>query len=146
MDNILLCSAQDCQKLYELEKNNFPLHERYSEKQILEMLQNPNYCIYKLFDTQTIVSYIILLKVSNEYEILKICTNSHYKNQGKAGKLLDYVLKILPQPFKIFLEVRESNAFAIKLYSSRNFVASGYRKDYYGDESAILMEYSTFEE
>lgn len=146
MDNILLCSAQDCQQLYELEKNNFPLHERYSEKQILEMLQNPNYCIYKLFDTQTIVSYIILLKVSNEYEILKICTNSHYKNQGKAGKLLDYVLKILPQPFKIFLEVRESNVFAIKLYSSRNFVASGYRKDYYGDESAILMEYSTFEE
>lgn len=143
MDNISLCSIEDCKQLCELEKENFSPYECYSENQLSQMLQDSNYHIYKLFETQFIISYIILLKVENEYEILKICTHSNFKNQGKAGKLIDYVINKLPKPFKIFLEVRESNHFAIKLYLSKNFPITGKRKDYYGDESAILMEYST---
>ena len=39
---------------------------------------------------------------------------------------------------KIFLEVREKNAPAISLYIKNGFVKISERKNYYGDENAVV--------
>ena len=41
--------------------------------------------------------------------------------------------------FEVFLEVRKSNAAARVLYRSFGFTEAFERKNYYGDEDAIVM-------
>ena len=139
MYKILRADILDVQSLYELEKENFPLYEQYSLSQLQECLTSTNYIIYKLVSNETIISYIILLKVVDEYEILKICTLSCLKKQGFASKLLKTIIE-KENINKIFLEVRESNISAQKLYLSNGFKVIGKRAKYYGNEDAIIME------
>lgn len=140
MEKIELATLSDANALYELEMQSFLEYERYSLNQMKEMLENSNYIIYKLTERECIVSYIILLKIENEYEILKICTNKNFLHLGYATKLIDYIIKMLDNP-RIFLEVRESNIIAQNFYKSCDFNVLALRKNYYGNENAIIMVY-----
>ncbi|HJL63885.1 MAG TPA: GNAT family N-acetyltransferase, partial [Candidatus Marinimicrobia bacterium] len=63
-----------------------------------------------------------------------------YQHRGYGKKLLQYTLSELGTETDVFLEVRESNLPAIKLYSEFNFEEIGVREHYYSDgEDAIIM-------
>ena len=90
-----------------------------------------------------IVAYGGMLCVVDEGQITNIATHPDYRRQGYG----DAVVEALKKHAKnnrldiITLEVRESNAAAISLYTSNGFKVDGKRKDFYTKptETAILM-------
>jgi ribosomal-protein-alanine N-acetyltransferase len=89
-----------------------------------------------------VVAFLVAHPVyPGEWEILNLATNSLYRRKGFARRLL---LEFLTSGVEtVFLEVRESNHVAQKLYKSLNFIEVNIRKDYYLDpsESAIVLKF-----
>jgi ribosomal-protein-alanine N-acetyltransferase len=72
-----------------------------------------------------------------ESELLQVEVAEPFRRRGLARALLATALD-----GTVFLEVRESNAAAIALYSTLGFVVTGRRKNYYSGprEDALVME------
>ncbi len=75
-----------------------------------------------------------------EHEILNLAVAPEARRTGLARALLAHVLAT---PGDWFLEVRESNLAAIRLYESTGFRPTGTRPGYYQNspEAAIVMRY-----
>lgn len=84
--------------------------------------------------------------IVDELHIATIATHSAYRRRGIGRRILVHALCAARTEGAIrsFLEVRESNVVAIKMYENLGFVEDGRRKEYYKDnnEDAILMSLS----
>lgn len=92
-----------------------------------------------------VVGFCILQPVLDEANLLLMAVDPEYQGKGLGFELLNRSLDRLPNdPIQIFLEVRESNHAAIKLYEKSGFHQIDTRKNYYptpegGKEHAIIM-------
>jgi ribosomal protein S18 acetylase RimI-like enzyme len=79
----------------------------------------------------------------NEHEILDLAVAPNWRRQGVAWRLLQAATKQFPG--EMFLEVRESNEPAKRLYESAGFEIAGKRPEYYRnpDEAGIVMRLRT---
>jgi ribosomal protein S18 acetylase RimI-like enzyme len=86
-----------------------------------------------------VCGFMVSREVAGEVEVLNLATAPDTRRQGIATQLLASV-----EAEDIFLEVRESNAPARKLYEKLGFVVVGKRPEYYDDpvESAFVMRLS----
>lgn len=77
----------------------------------------------------------------DELEILNVAVDPPFRRRGVARKLIQQVLA--GHRGAVFLEVRQSNLAARKLYHSIGFETIAVRKDYYSDsgEQAIVMKF-----
>ena len=93
--------------------------------------------------THKIIAMIVGWLILDELHIATIATHPEFRMQGIGKKLLLHALKSARDEgvIRSFLEVRESNDAAIKMYKSFGFVEDGRRKEYYKDnnEDAVLM-------
>jgi ribosomal-protein-alanine N-acetyltransferase len=91
----------------------------------------------------TPVGYCVLLRAADEGEIANIAVAPGHRGSGLGGALLDDALAAADAGGTqwLFLEVRESNAAARRLYGSRGFVEVGRRRGYYAHprEDALVM-------
>ena len=89
------------------------------------------------------VAYGGMLCVVDEGQITNIATHPDYRRQGYASAIVEALKKYAKNNRLdvITLEVRESNAAAIALYTSHGFKVDGKRKDFYTKptEGAVLM-------
>ncbi len=74
-------------------------------------------------------------------DIVNIAVDINNQHKGIGYKLIGYLLNNTKSE-KIMLEVRESNNNAINLYTKCGFKEIHRRKNYYGNEDAIIMERS----
>ena len=83
-------------------------------------------------------------QVEPEAEILDLAVAQPHRRQGHAKFLLERFLELAAKNGvrEVFLEVRESNAAAIALYSKFGFAPSGRRPNYYNHptEAALLLK------
>ena len=88
-----------------------------------------------------IVSSIATSYLFDEGEVLFIVTDKDFQRRGIANELLKTALNELSTRSvkEVFLEVRESNLGAIKLYTQNGFKKIAERAKYYGDETALIM-------
>ena len=92
-----------------------------------------------------VVGFCILQPVLDEANLLLMAIDPSQQGKGLGFKLLDASLAMLKNnPVQIFLEVRESNTPAIKLYEKADFHQIDLRKNYYpkpdgSKEHAIIM-------
>ena len=123
----------------EIEKSCFsnPWNETVLESE----LKNDCSHIYVAVEEGRAVGYAMLYIVCGEADIIRVAVLPEYRRKGIAEKLLLKSFEV-NETNEIFLDVRESNAPAIKLYQSLGFVDTGVRKDYYSNptENAILMK------
>lgn len=94
-----------------------------------------------------IIAYIVLTLAGPDAEILNITVAKKWQKKTIGRSLLQRTIKALGNSCDtIYLEVRESNAQAIALYSSEGFVEVGVRSGYYpskkGREDAIIFAYT----
>jgi ribosomal-protein-alanine N-acetyltransferase len=77
----------------------------------------------------------------DELEILNVAVEPRFRRRGLARKLIQALLD--GHRGKVFLEVRQSNVAARKLYYSLGFEAIAVRESYYTNpgESAIVMKF-----
>ncbi len=99
-------------------------------------------CEYYLIEDEThqTIGFITLLKVGNDYELIKIGVLPSFQHQGWGFKSLQSLLADLSF-HSMFLEVNENNIPAIKLYQKLHFEVIYTRKHYYQDEDAYIMRY-----
>lgn len=98
----------------------------------------------------TIMGYAFLMIGYQESNILNIGVNPQYQRQSIGSKMLErlFLISRINQAKVMWLEVRQSNMAAIKLYEKHHFNVIGQRKNYYQysdqdgnkiKENAILM-------
>lgn len=86
-----------------------------------------------------------VMHVLDESELLEIAVQPAMQGRGYGKALLAQAIALARRngAVRMFLEVRESNARARKMYTSFGFEENGRRKNYYptenGREDAILM-------
>ena len=83
---------------------------------------------------------------ADEAEIANLAVADDERGQGVGAALLDAVLQAAEArgSASIYLEVRESNSVARRLYGSRGFSAVGRRRGYYRrpSEDALILSKS----
>jgi ribosomal-protein-alanine N-acetyltransferase len=82
----------------------------------------------------------------NEWEIENLAIRGSARRRGLGSRLLGEFLNLVRDQggSEIYLEVRESNRAARKLYEKWAFVESGVRRSYYHDppEDALVLRFS----
>lgn len=126
-------------EIIEIEKEAFP--EIWGKFTYEEMLNNSHYEILGITIDKKLVSYIVLYKLPDIWEIIRIAVDKNYRKQGFADKLIKKAIE--KTNLNLILEVRKSNINAINLYLKNNFKQISIRKNYYKDnnEDALIMLY-----
>lgn len=95
-------------------------------------------------DTGAILGFVVARVVSGEWEIENVVVAEKARRRGVAGGLLsEFLLRVREKPGAvIWLEVRESNDPARRLYKKHGFRETGRRRGYYRNpvEDAVLYE------
>jgi ribosomal-protein-alanine acetyltransferase len=90
-----------------------------------------------------VLGFCIVRCLSGEAELYQIAVREDMRRRGIADRLMDAAEKYCRahKVSSIYLEVRKSNAPAIRLYKKRGFKNEGRRKNYYSSpvEDAVVM-------
>jgi ribosomal-protein-alanine acetyltransferase len=86
-----------------------------------------------------VAGFLVMREIAGEIEVLNLATAPEFRRQGVAKTLLASI-----EGSEVFLEVRESNNPARKLYENLGFTVVGVRSEYYDDpiENAFVMRLS----
>ena len=137
-----VANLNDANALAVVDSQCFDGKEGYSAKSFEEELKEPSkhYIVAKYQDL--IIGYIGLQILGDELNLLKIAVLPQYRKLGVGFKLMELSFKYKKDNnlSNYFLEVRESNEPAKKLYSKFGFKVQSKREKYYSDgETALVM-------
>lgn len=131
------------QSVAELEKLCFPCP--WSEEQFRLALQDKFIELYGICtEEDRIVAYLLCSVIDDYAEILNIAAHPDYRQKGLAKKMLGFWFA-LPhiKNAHVVLEVRAKNMPAQNLYTQCGFQQIHVRKNYYGDDDALVMEWKS---
>ena len=98
-----------------------------------------------LIQHEKVIGYFVCSSVAGEVSLMNIAIDPAFQGKGLGKLLLSFLCNLSTQRCEqeIWLEVRQSNKNAIKLYQSIDFVEVDTRKNYYptinGREDAVIM-------
>lgn len=124
-----------------LEIENSLLGETSREK-ILSTFSNENLNYYALIVDGQVVGFYEISIIFPEAEIFDIAIKEEFQGKGFGSFLLDHIIDDCKKQGvdTIFLEVNSMNNKAINLYEKFGFERYSVRKNYYGENDAILMK------
>jgi [ribosomal protein S18]-alanine N-acetyltransferase len=92
---------------------------------------------------EQLVGYLIISRYADAWHVMNVAVHGDYRSRGIATTLLTQLFELTSGDDRrgYTLEVRVSNAGAIRLYERLGFVARGLRRGYYTDnrEDALIM-------
>lgn len=107
------------------------------------------YAAFKLEAGEHLIGYLVAMQVIDEVHLLNITVAPAFQRQGWAHAMLQFLnlWSLQKEAQCLWLEVRQSNERALKLYKAFGFEQVGLRKDYYPEsrtsrESAVVMRVS----
>ena len=112
----------------------------FTEKALNELFLNTSWHFFVATENDTVVGYISFYCILDETEIVNVCVMPELRGKGIGRALTNRAIDF-NNGSKVMLEVRKSNAPAIKLYESLGFIPVGVSKNHYKlpTEDAILM-------
>ena len=146
MEDILITIRRmelyDTASVAELEADSFS--EPWQQQDFANAVADDKYIYLVALDKDVVVGYAGCFVVADSSDITNIAINKEYRRLGIGAKLLEILKEqaMLKGAKEIFLEVRESNEAAIKLYYKSGFDKVGMRKNFYSKptENAIIMQ------
>ena len=117
---------------------------------IFEDCLKHGYSCWVYENERNIIAYAAVMFSLDEMHLLNICVHPDYHGQRLGSRLLKTLERIGKgvKADTCFLEVRQSNFSAIRLYINAGFNEVGLRKNYYqalhGREDAIVMAKTLF--
>jgi len=125
-----------------IERDSFA--DPWGPREFESALQAPQTIFLIAEDADGVVQgYAIALAVLDEAEILNLAVHPRFRGQGIGGSLLDSAVDHVKSrgAEQIYLEVRESNDAAKKLYAARGFDVITRRPRYYRHpvEDALVL-------
>lgn len=140
--NITEMQEKHLPALAELEKQCF--HAPWSEKMLREELGGGIFLVAE--QDGEVQGYVGCQTVLDEGYITNVAVSSDFRRRGAARRLIAELIARAKEKGLAFvtLEVRESNAPAIALYTGAGFAPVGKRKNFYSNptENAVLMTIS----
>lgn len=139
--DVVRADKSHIRQIAQLEKSCIP--DGWSENAFEQALGNPNALIFAAVRGGEVVGFLNGSYVLDEAELLNIAVSEKSRKSGIAGMLVtafeDELRKLGVKT--VYLEVRESNTPARKLYEKHGFKQNGLRKNYYSSpaENAVLM-------
>lgn len=117
------------------------LKEDFGQTEDLKSLSNRE--VYGFFSEDTLLGYIVWLKVIDVADILNLFVFPEHRRSGKATALLLETIETLKQAgIKTFyLEVKKSNQQAISVYEKVGFKVVREIKNYYENEDGLAYMY-----
>ncbi len=113
----------------------------WSEAVWRQELASPLGLYLVLEEGDTISGFVGVKRVTDEAHVMTLAVRPDLRRRGLGRALVRAALAApaLAGARRLHLEVRPSNADARALYASLGFVETGVRRNYYGDEDALLM-------
>lgn len=134
-------SMEDAAAVAEMEHQLFP--DAWSEKSILETLEQPNSICFTAEKAGRAAGYLLAYTAADEAEIARIGVVKELQRQGVAQTLLAELESVCRAQNikKILLDVRCGNEAARALYEKNGFKEDGIRQKFYEnpEEDAVLM-------
>ncbi len=143
--DLRLMQAEDLEQVLQIEQRVYPFPWTLG---ILRDCLKVGYCCWVVTVDQQIVGYGVMSVVVDECHLLNICIDPGWQRLGLGRRLVERLLQLGRQhgAEAAYLEVRESNRPARRLYRQIGFVEVGRRRDYYpaigGREDALLLTLS----
>ena len=132
---------EDLDEVCRIEAENFS--EPWSRNGFLDSMKEPGTCYLTVLAEGSVVGYCGMLQVLDEADITNVAVDGRYRSQGigfaMLSRLMEYGKERGVAAFT--LEVRQSNAAAIRLYEKLGFENCGIRKNFYAKptENAVIM-------
>lgn len=134
---------KDLAMIAELEKQCFS--DPWSLRTIEDAFRQKDYFIYVWRDMKRVSGYVIGRLAADEGELLRVGVLPFIRNFGIGARLVCVLQEELTKRVvsAVYLEVRESNKPAIRMYKKRGFIVQGRRPKYYRNplEDAVLMRW-----
>jgi len=134
-------AKSDIPGIIEIEKVSFS--EPWDAQLFLDAIGSEDKYLFIAQIGKSITGYIVFEKVLDEGHITNLAVGRDRQRKGIATELVNTALDLAKslKIKEIFLEVRESNEAAKKLYSKFGFEQIGRRKKYYSaaNEDALIL-------
>ena len=125
----------------EIEKECFSVP--FTKNDILSYLEKDYWHFLIARDSSEVLGYISFTLIVDECNICNVATKGKYRGLGVGSCLVNSAISFVLENGgdKLFLEVRESNEVAIRLYEKFGFLVAGVSKNHYSKplENAVLM-------
>lgn len=108
---------------------------------VLELSKQTGVCLAAVQDG-SLVGYLICSRYETVWHVMNVSVDAIHQGRGIAASLLGELYhRVGDEEARFTLEVRRSNAVAIRLYEREGFRAAGTRRRYYQDngEDALVM-------
>ncbi len=114
-------------------QNDLPIHRilYLAERDLEPYLEGKDKVLYLLKDGKEILGFLAVSLSLDEAEVDFLAVQEKEEGKGYATRLLENFFREYSDKKTIFLEVRESNTRAIKLYEKLGFTFYRRRKNYY---------------
>ena len=134
-------TKEDCADVAAIEAVSFSVP--WSLRAFTDTVEKENFRYFVAEENGEILGYCGFLYVLDEAEIPNVCVKESARKQGVGKQMMSALLDEAKKLglAVLYLEVRESNQAARKLYESLGFVENGIRKNFYEHpvEHAVLM-------
>ena len=134
---------RDLNAIEEIERASYPTP--WSRSMFAGELAKPSSISLGAFDTLTgrLLGYLIISRYVDAWHVMNVAVEPGHRRRGIASLLLNRLFELTAGRSRrgYTLEVRVSNAGAIKLYEELGFRPRGVRRGYYTDnrEDALIM-------
>ncbi len=134
---------RDLSAIEEIERESYPTP--WSRSMFAGEITKPSSVCLGAFDYEDgrLAGYIIVSRYVDAWHVMNVAVSPEYRRHGIAKRLLNELFDRTADDDErgYTLEVRVSNADAIKLYESMGFQPHGVRRGYYTDnrEDALIM-------
>jgi ribosomal-protein-alanine N-acetyltransferase len=133
---------RDLDAVEEIERASYPTP--WSRAMFAAELRKPSSLAIGAYrETGELVGYAIVSRYVDAWHVMNVAVDPGYRRRGIARELLERLFEATSaDPRRGYtLEVRVSNAEAIRLYEKMGFEARGVRRGYYTDnrEDALIM-------
>ena len=138
---ILPLASDDVSAVCEIESE---LIGKTSEEKIRSTIESSTLFYHVLKIDEKVVGFFECSIIAPEAELFDIAVSKEFQGNGYSKLLMQHFIETCKSAGcdTIFLEVNSINNVAINLYNKFGFAKYSIRKNYYGDNDAILMKCS----
>ena len=141
MTEIRRLTVADIPQIERIERRSYPTP--WSRTMFAGELGKPTSRCYGAFDGEELRGYLIVARYVDAWHVMNVAVDPDARRHGVAQRLLERLFEETDGDVSrgYTLEVRVSNAEAIRLYERLGFVGTGIRRGYYTDnrEDALIM-------